>query len=209
MILVHKAGDKGCPSNYRPISVLPAFSKILEAVIKSRIMSFLTKNSIFCDKQHRFLSGRSTGTALTELFSAVARAFDEGEKCGLSACDLSKAFDSIDHVVLLSKLNYYGIRGVALDLMKSYLTNRTQRVLSDDETSNTERIEFGVPQGSILEPLLFLVYMSDLPSNVSAEVEVIFADDASFLRRGQDALTIQNLMKLLLLRQNYGLMRTN
>lgn len=184
IVPIYKKGDSRSPESYRPISVLPVLSKLFEAIIRDRMIYFLSKQGIFCTQQHGFLANRSVETALTEILKKISESFDSKKKSSLQACDLSKAFDSIKHSVLLEKLEFYGIRGVALDLMKSYLTVRTQKTCINQKSSSWEGVEHGIPQGSILGPILFVIYINDLPANVTADQTILFADDTTFLNVG-------------------------
>lgn len=176
---VFKAGDKRLTSNYRPISVLPVFSKILERLLYSRLMHFLESHNILAQNQYGFREKHSTYMALLSLTDHIAAALDNKQVCAGVFMDLSKAFDTVNHNILLYKLSRYGIRGIALNWFASYLAGRSQYVQIDNTRSSTLQVSCGVPQGSILGPLLFLVYINDL-IHVSKVAEIImFADDTT------------------------------
>lgn len=183
VIPVFKKGDKELPQNYRPISILPVFSKIFESIIKNKIIGFLEKHNLLSDNQHGYRRGRSTTTAMLSLTKSILEARDDEEVAELTMCDLSKAFDSVPHSELISKLEYYGIRGNAGKLMESYLQNRKQVVYWRHKYSKEETVKCGVPQGSILGAILFMLYINDLPEYVAGDV-ILYADDTSFLLRG-------------------------
>ena len=179
VIPLYKSGEQDIFTNYRPVSVLPAFSKILERVMYNRVLKFLNKNNILSDNQYGFRKHHSTSYALTCLYDKISSAIDNKEYTVGIFIDLSKAFDTADHDILLSKLEHYGIRGTALSWFESYLNNREQHVEFNGHRSELWRIKCGVPQGSILGPLLFLVYFNDL-CNVSKVVDfILFADDTN------------------------------
>lgn len=185
VVPLFKGGKKSKPENYRPISILPALSKVFETLIKNRITEFLEKYDIICKNQHGYQKNKSTNSAITSLLLEVAEGFDNRKTSQLVTCDLSKAFDTINHDVLVEKLEYYGIRGVAKKLIENYLKSRLQRVSMDGQNSEWKEVKFGVPQGSILGPLLFLLYINDLPSNLQADLISLYVDDASFLNKDE------------------------
>ena len=176
---VFKTGDKTDPGNYRPISVLSCISKILEKIMYNRLYDYLTKNDILFKKQFGFQKNHSTEHALLELVSEISESF-ENNKCTLGIfIDLSKAFDTVNHDILISKLRRYGITGTNLDWFENYLTNRKQCVTYDGLLTKTKRIVCGVPQGSILGPLLFLIYVNDLCKTSKLFDFILFADDTN------------------------------
>ena len=181
IIPIFKTGDKEDPNNYRPISLLTAFSKILEKLVYKRLIKFLLNcNSIYL-KQYGFLRGRSTEHAMIDLVQQIVSAIER--KCfslGLFL-DLTKAFDTISHQILLKKMHCYGIRGVPNDWFKSYLSDRQQYVQLQNSCSSSKSINFGVPQGSVLGPLLFLIYINDMPTISTIMDYILFADDTTAL----------------------------
>lgn len=184
VIPIHKAGCKQDPANYRPVSILPAISKIFEKLLLNQILSYFASQSILNEQQCGFIKGKSTKDAGLKLQSYILKAWDD--KCDVIGvfCDLSKAFDCVDHDILIMKLKYYGLDVKALDLVSSYLSNRFQRVCVANAESSPAPVNLGVPQGSILGPFLFLAYVNDLPFMIQAQsnVEVImYADDTSLL----------------------------
>ena len=178
---IHKNGKQNDVNNYRPISVLPIFSKILEKCIYKRIIDFLDKHNILIKHQFGFRRGHSTATAILDLIHKINQAIDNKEYALTIFIDLTKAFDVIDHLILLRKLQYYGIRGTPLKLLTSYLSDRKQQTFVDGVSSNFKEIKCGVPQGSILGPLLFLIYINDLTYSTQNDNlhYILFADDTS------------------------------
>ena len=179
IIPLYKANDKTVFTNYRPVSILPAFSKILEKVFYNRLLSYINTNNILCANQYGFRKGHSTSLALVDLYDKISEAIDKRELAVGVFLDLSKAFDTVDHEILFQKLDCYGIRGVALDWIKSYFFNRMQFVQVDNECSTLRSITCGVPQGLILGPLFFLLYINDLSSVSKLGKTILFADDTN------------------------------
>ena len=166
VVPIYKAGDASSFSNYRPVSVLPAFSKIFEKVMYNRLLTHLTDNNILSPSQFGFRAGHSTSHAILYLVDQITRAIDRREMTIGVFLDLSKAFDTVNHTILLHKLQHYGISGTALRWFDSYLLNRKQYVKYNHANSEFETISCGVPQGSILGPLLFYYTSTIFPMSV-------------------------------------------
>ena len=187
---IFKAGDKTDPGNYRPISVLPCLSKILEKIMYNRLYDYLVKHDILFKKQFGFQKGHSTEHALLELISEISDSFEQNKYTIGVFIDLSKAFDTVDHDILISKLKRYGITGENLNWFKNYLTDRKQCVTYDGLLTETKRIVCGVPQGSILGPLLFLIYVNDLYKTSKLFDIILFADDTNLFYSHKNLKTL-------------------
>ena len=179
-----KSGKPDVIDNYRPISSLPVFSKIFERLTLNRIESFIERNNILTSCQFGFRRGCSTTQAVVKLLSLVVRAYNQRTYCACFFLDLRKAFDTVNHEFLIRKLEHYGLRGQCSDYMKSYYQNRKQYVHANNFNSSSRTVIYGVPQGSILGPICFSLFINDLPLAVEEDV-VLFADDAAFIITGQ------------------------
>ncbi len=181
VVPIHKGGSKTDVSNYRPISLLSTFSKIFEKAMHKRVYDFLQQNGSLNEHQYGFRKGRSCEHALLVAQNELLSALNKKQIAMLLLIDFSKAFDMVNHDILLHKLNNYGIRGIANEWFKSYLKNRYQYVCIDGKFSNTQKMKYGVPQGSILGPLLFIIYINDLPNICSLVKFILYADDANII----------------------------
>ena len=178
---IFKKGDRSTAANYRPISLTCVCCKLMEHVIRTQVTEHLEKNNIFSDAQHGFRKRRSCETQLLLTVDDLAREIDRGGQTDTILLDYAKAFDKVPHQRLVMKLYYYGIRGRTLIWIQNFLANRTQQVAVEGEKSETADVTSGVPQGSVLGPTLFLVYINDIGDNITSKLR-LFADDTILYR---------------------------
>ena len=174
-----KAGNRNILRNYRPISILSSFSKILEKVASLQLVHYFESNAILNSSQFGFRTNRSTELACHTVVRNIYSNFDSGNYTLGVFLDLAKAFDSLDRRILFKKLEHYGVRDVALEWFKSYFFNRQQYVSYNKATSNLLSIDYGVPQGSNVGPILFIIFINDLIKSAPNAQFVLFADDSS------------------------------
>ena len=190
VIPIFKKGNNLLVSNYRPISLLTSLSKVLEKIVYKRTVDFLNKHDILSNEQFGFREKHSTSHALLSVIDKIARSIDSSRHTVGIFLDLSKAFDTINHNILLYKLSHYGIRGRALDWFKSYLSNRDQFVHINGTSSSKQPILCGVPQGSLLGPLLFLIYINDIKNSSNILQFILFADDSNIFYSHADPVEL-------------------
>ena len=182
IIPIFKGSSYTDPSNYRPISVLTIFSKLLEKLFYSRLIAFVDRHNILHSNQFGFRKHKSTNTAIASVLSNLLYSYTSNKKTVLALLDLKKAFDFINHDLLLMKLKHYGVRGTPLQWLTSYLANRTQKVKANNMYSDVKLISAGVPQGSILDPLLFIIFVNDVFQFLSHNVQIyLYADDTAIV----------------------------
>lgn len=177
VVPLFKSGQRCNPGNYRPITVLPTVSKILEKAVHIQVYNYLLEHKILTPRQFGFRPQLSTEIAITHFTDSVLDSMDKGRVTGAVFLDLSKAFDTIDHMSLLQKLTNVGFTSSAVDWFKSYLSQRTQVTFVGDASSSAKHVPVGVPQGSVLGPLLFIIYINELPSVVNSCEVSFYADD--------------------------------
>lgn len=179
VVPIYKSGDSDLCNNYRPISVLPVFSKVFERIIHKRLYNFITHYGLLHPSQFGFRNNYSS-------YMAVVSHLDKGNHTAGIFLDLSKAFDTISHDILITKLHHYGIRGNALEWFRNYLTNRKQYVIYNNCKSDVGTVQCGVPQGSVLGPLLFIIFLNDIVYSSKSLSFFIYADDTNAIMSNHD-----------------------
>lgn len=197
VVPIFKKGPKDVAESYRPISVVPIFSKVFESLFKIQISKFFEVNNLFFSHQYGFRPGMSTIDAVEQLVSAITAGFNDRSVTTTAICDLSKAFDCVDHDILLKKLSFYGVIGNEIKFLRSFLSNRQQKVFVNGEFSSTVDVLYGVPQGSVLGPFLFLVMVNDLHFNIFSST-IMFADDVTFFSTDPSEINLNIFMNFVM-----------
>ena len=192
---IHKSGSKNCINNYRPVCSLSPFSKIFERVIYNRMIEYIENNNIFSNTQYGFRKGLSTENALVHFIDEVHKGLQNREYTVAVFMDLSKAFDVLNHDILLKKMEHYGFRGTFLNLIRSFITDRKYFVSANGTKSDTKTVNNGVPQGSTLGPLLFLIYVNDMSNSSDIFNFIQFADDTTASHRGKNRNAVIQTVK--------------
>ena len=195
---IHKKGNRHDPNNYRPISVLSMINKAFEKILHTRLYSYLTKFNIIYEYQFGFREGHSTTQALIEINDKIKSSIDNKLLTSGIFIDLTKAFDTVNHDILLDKMEMYGIRGNTHSLFKNYLTNRKQYVRVNNINSDMREITCGVPQGSVLGPLLFILYINDIANCCNEGYFRIFADDTGIFCHSNDITSLIQKSEIIL-----------
>ena len=193
MTALFKSGDRQLPENYRPISLTSVVCKLMERIIRNEIVSHMESNNLFAEEHYGFIAGRSCTTQLLEFMEEITEALDRGDDVDVIYLDFAKAFDKIPHQRLLAKLHGYGIQGKTHEWISDFLSSRQQRVVVNGVYSDWVPVTSGIPQGSVLGPVLFLVYINDLPDELKC-LKKLFADDGkvySPIRNIQDEVNMQ------------------
>jgi len=193
---IFKKGETNLINNYRPISMISNIAKILEKIIKDRLVTFLETNNIIHKSQYGFQKGKGTDQAIAEVTQFIYKTLDESKKCATVYLDLAKAFDTVDHNILLLKLNKIGLRNEALQLFSSYLNNRKQCVKINESISSLCLVKCGVPQGTVVSPILFNIQLNGIHSLPLKSQLVCYADDTVMLCSGDSWDEIFNIIQL-------------
>ena len=180
--------------NYRPISMLPIFSKIVEQVMLSRLKIFLETNQIISEQQYGFQKTKSTTLAVLDLLNNIVESFENKSVCSVVFLDFAKAFDTVNHNILIDKLENYGLRGIPKKWFKSYLTDRQQIVCINEKLSSKLTVDCGVPQGSVLGPILFLLYINDIANSLLKSKCLLFADDTSLFHSSKNIQQLESTL---------------
>ena len=192
---IHKKGNKTTAGNYRPVSLTSIVCKVMETLVRESLMSHMMEHNMLSDKQFGFIKGRSTVLQLLQVMDQWTAALDAGDAVDVIFCDFMKAFDKVPHGRLLDTLKSYGFRDPLLSWIRGFLSNRTQTVIVNGSTSKPHPVLSGIPQGSVLGPSLFIIYINSLPDTVSSSIMYLFADDTKMFKTVKDDDDIAALQK--------------
>lgn len=194
VVPIYKKGDADHANSYRPVAITPVLGKALEVILKSRLLGFIEGSGILVPNQFGFREGRSTTDAVMSIIQDAVAGFDSGQRTLLTLCDLTKAFDCLLPDLLFAKLEACGVRGVPLQFIQSYFNDRKQYVSFRNGRSGLLQQSYGVPQGSVIGPLFFIIYINDLSSFVTRASTTLFADDTTLCVRGRDLAVTEGAM---------------
>ena len=195
VIPLYKSGDRNLPNNFRPVSLTPIIAKTFESCIYDHLSEYINKNNIITDLQHGFRKNHSTNSNLLMFWDDISALANKGNEISMIYTDLRKAFDSVPHDLLLLKLRKYGVSGLNLSWIKSFLTNRQQTVVINGHKSHAIHVESGVPQGGVLSGLLFNIYINDMPQIFEYVNTSLYADDAKLYASANSTEDIVKIQK--------------
>jgi hypothetical protein len=191
---IYKSGPKDNPGNYRPVSLTAQACKIFESILRDRIVEHLRVFRLINDSEHGFVRNRSCLTNMLEFLEYVNNYVDSGKPIDIIYLDFRKAFDKVPHRRLMEKVRAHGIRGLVANWIEEWLSNREQRVVLNGRSSSWVKVRSGVPQGSVLGPLLFVLYINDIDKNVNSKL-LKFADDTKLFRVVESQDDVDELRK--------------